>query len=111
LTSRRPAWRVDPIARKQAPPIEAPIKGRGTNWMIEHRFSNTSHEAFDDGWGSIEQDSTEEPGPPATEIIEEHVKSIVSSNDSPDISFDLTINPYRGCEHGCVYCFARPTHS
>ena len=79
--------------------------------MIEHRFSNTSHEAFDDGWGSIEQDSTEEPGPPATEIIEEHVKSIVSSNDSPDISFDLTINPYRGCEHGCVYCFARPTHS
>jgi len=79
--------------------------------MIEHRFSNTSHEAFDDGWGSIEQDSTEEPGPPSTEIIEEHVKSIVSSNDSPDISFDLTINPYRGCEHGCVYCFARPTHS
>ena len=79
--------------------------------MIEHRFSKTAHEDFDDGWGSLEQESADEPAPPTTEIIEEHVKSIVSSNDSPDISFDLTINPYRGCEHGCVYCFARPTHS
>jgi (2Fe-2S) ferredoxin len=49
--------------------------------------------------------------PRSTQIIEERVKSILSSNDSPDISFDLSINPYRGCEHGCVYCFARPTHS
>ena len=47
----------------------------------------------------------------ADAIIEERVKSILTSNDSPDISFDLSINPYRGCEHGCVYCFARPTHS
>ncbi|MEO6743604.1 MAG: PA0069 family radical SAM protein [Caldimonas sp.] len=106
-----PQARAAPFDRKQASPIEAPIKGRGTNWMIEHRFSKTSHEAFDDGWGKVEQDSTDEPVPPTTEIIEERVKSIVSSNDSPDISFDLTINPYRGCEHGCVYCFARPTHS
>ena len=49
--------------------------------------------------------------PPATQIIEEHVKSILASNDSPDIGFDLSINPYRGCEHGCIYCYARPTHS
>ncbi|MEO6362462.1 MAG: PA0069 family radical SAM protein, partial [Caldimonas sp.] len=49
--------------------------------------------------------------PPETTVIEERVKSILSSNDSPDLSFDLSINPYRGCEHGCVYCFARPTHS
>ena len=48
---------------------------------------------------------------PQTEIIEQRVKSILSGNDSPDIPFDLSINPYRGCEHGCVYCFARPTHS
>jgi len=49
--------------------------------------------------------------PPATQVIEEHVMSILSSNDSPDLHFDLSVNPYRGCEHGCVYCFARPTHS
>ncbi|MDQ6685530.1 MAG: PA0069 family radical SAM protein, partial [Pseudomonadota bacterium] len=48
---------------------------------------------------------------PQTQIIEERVKSILSGNESPDLSFDLSINPYRGCEHGCVYCFARPTHS
>ena len=65
----------------------------------------------DDGWGSLEQHASEEKLPIATQIIEEHAKSILSSNDSPDISFDLSINPYRGCEHGCVYCFARPTHS
>lgn len=49
--------------------------------------------------------------PPTTHIIEEDAKSILSANESPDIHFDLSINPYRGCEHGCVYCFARPTHS
>ena len=48
---------------------------------------------------------------PETQVIEEHVKSILAGNDSPDIGFDLSINPYRGCEHGCIYCFARPTHS
>jgi DNA repair photolyase len=48
---------------------------------------------------------------PATQIIEQTVRTILSGNDSPDIDFDLSINPYRGCEHGCVYCFARPTHS
>ncbi|MEO7337408.1 MAG: radical SAM protein, partial [Caldimonas sp.] len=88
-----------------------PIKGRGTSWTIEPRFASTAHEDFDDGWGSGEQIVAEERVQPVTEIIEERVKSIISSNDSPDISFDLTINPYRGCEHGCVYCFARPTHS
>ena len=88
-----------------------PIKGRGTSWAIEHRFATATHEAFDDGWGTLDQCVKSETVAPATEIIEQHVKSIISSNDSPDISFDLTINPYRGCEHGCVYCFARPTHS
>ena len=98
---------LDSFAAKSA----VPIKGRGTTWSIEHRFTSAAHEAFDDGWGSLEQAVGQEALPPTTEIIEQHVKSIVSSNDSPDISFDLTINPYRGCEHGCVYCFARPTHS
>jgi DNA repair photolyase len=88
-----------------------PVKGRGTPWAIEHRFSSRTSESFDDGWGSLDQDAAEERLPPSTQIIEERVKSILSSNDSPDIGFDLSINPYRGCEHGCVYCFARPTHS
>ena len=92
-------------------PGPKPIKGRGTPWAIEHRFSVRSGEAFDDGWGTLEQQAAEETLPPQTQIIEEHVKSIVASNDSPDVHFDLSINPYRGGEHGCVYCFARPTHS
>ena len=68
-------------------------------------------ELFDDGWGTLEQQVSDESSAPKTQIIEERARSILSSNDSPDISFDLSINPYRGCEHGCVYCFARPTHS
>jgi len=88
-----------------------PVKGRGTSWAIENRFSSQTGESFDDGWGTIDQQAQEEYLPPATQIIEERVKSVLSSNDSPDIGFDLSINPYRGCEHGCIYCFARPTHS
>jgi hypothetical protein len=79
-----------------------PIKGRGTSWAIEHRFTTAAHEAFDDGWGTLDQCVETGTVAPATEIIEQHVKSIISSNDSPDISFDLTINPYRGSEHGRV---------
>lgn len=94
----------DPLAPKA-------VKGRGTTWAIEHRYSVKQVEAFDDGWGTLAQVVDEERLTPATQIIEERVKSILSSNDSPDIGFDLSINPYRGCEHGCVYCYARPTHS
>jgi DNA repair photolyase len=89
----------------------ASLKGRGTVWAIEHRFSGEHHQSIDDGWGTLEQASREERAAPDTRIIEQNVKSILSSNDSPDIPFDLSINPYRGCEHGCIYCFARPTHS
>ncbi len=80
-------------------------------WAIEHRFTSDYHESFDDGWGTLEQAAHEETIAPETQIVEEHVKSILTGNDSPDIHFDLSINPYRGCEHGCIYCFARPTHS
>jgi DNA repair photolyase len=91
--------------------VHAPRKGRGTTWAIEHRFTRETHESFDDGWGTLEQMAAEETVAPATQIIEERVKSIVAANDSPDVGFDLSINPYCGCEHGCIYCFARPTHS
>jgi DNA repair photolyase len=87
------------------------LKGRGTAWAIEHRFNARQHEDFDDGWGTLEQVATEETGSLATQIIEQNVRTILAGNDSPDIPFDLSINPYRGCEHGCIYCFARPTHS
>jgi len=103
------------IARDEAPRPEeaarAPVKGRGTVWAIEHRYSRTAGESYDDGWGTLEQAASEERIGPETTVIEEHVKSILSRNDSPDVHFDLSVNPYRGCEHGCVYCFARPTHS
>ena len=80
-------------------PTPQPLKGRGTAWAIDHRFMRQASEACDDGWGWLDQQATEERVAPATQIIEERVKSILSSNDSPDISFDLSINPYRGCEH------------
>ena len=88
-----------------------PLKGRGTAWAMEHRFSAQARDGFDDGWGTLEQAAREEHAPPGTQVIEEGVRSILTGNDSPDVGFDLSINPYRGCEHGCIYCYARPTHS
>ncbi|TMH12117.1 MAG: PA0069 family radical SAM protein [Betaproteobacteria bacterium] len=92
-------------------PLPEPVKGRGTTWAIAHRYTVQSSESSDDGWGTLDQAVHEEHLPPATQVIEEHVKTILTGNDSPDVQFDLSVNPYRGCEHGCVYCFARPTHS
>jgi DNA repair photolyase len=89
----------------------APVKGRGTVWAIEHRFTQQARESLDDGWGSLEQAAQEEQVAPTTRVLDEQVRSILTGNDSPDIGFDLSINPYRGCEHGCIYCYARPTHS
>jgi DNA repair photolyase len=93
------------------PPGGHAIKGRGTVWAIEHRFNELSRTEFDDGWGTLEQAAREEQAAPGTVVLEENVRGILSSNESPDIPFDVSINPYRGCEHGCTYCYARPTHS
>ncbi|HEY1132822.1 MAG TPA: PA0069 family radical SAM protein [Roseateles sp.] len=87
------------------------IKGRGSATAMPHRFEQREREQYDDGWGSLDQGAAEELLPPATQIIEEQARTIVTRNQSPDITFDYSINPYRGCEHGCIYCFARPTHS
>jgi DNA repair photolyase len=86
----------------------SPQKGRGATLNPEGRFENVSREAFDDGWDAALED---EPGRPKTIVTAERVKSIISKNDSPDIPFTLSINPYRGCEHGCIYCYARPSHA
>lgn len=100
-----------PDTTRPPTPPTPPLKGRGTVWAIEHRFNVRTTDGFDDGWGTLEQAASEQTLPAATQIIEERARLILSRNESPDIAFDLSINPYRGCEHGCVYCFARPTHS
>ncbi len=84
------------------------IKGRGAASNPEGRFESTRHHAEDDGWQSALLD-VEAPRP-RTEVTEERARSVISRNDSPDIGFSQAINPYRGCEHGCIYCYARPSH-
>ena len=82
-----------------------PLAGRGARTNASGRFERFAREAFDDGW------TEEEMRPLETVVTPELAKSIISTNDSPDISFDQSINPYRGCEHGCIYCYARPNHA
>jgi DNA repair photolyase len=80
-------------------------RGRGARSNTTGRFQTATEEAFDDGWESLgDLDAFQ------TEVTDEVAKSIIARNDSPDISFDGSINPYRGCEHGCIYCYARPSH-
>lgn len=87
-----------------------PIKGRGSSSWVKGRFETTETIGEDDGWGSVYED-LESHGKLLTSVTEEVARSIVSRNDSPDIGFSQSVNPFRGCEHGCVYCFARPTHA
>jgi DNA repair photolyase len=80
---------------------------RGARSFIAGRFETVEREAFDDGWTAEEK----EEQPLATQVTIERARSILSHNDSPDVGFDTSINPYRGCEHGCIYCYARPSHA
>ncbi len=82
------------------------LKGRGAHSNPDNRFTTTLHETIDDGWWQDEV-----PESIATQVRPNPARSIISRNQSPDIGFNLSINPYQGCEHGCIYCFARPTHS
>ncbi len=82
-------------------------KGRGATFNPEGRFETQTRSKVDDGWGSLE----EELPPIETTIRPEPARTIITRNDSPDISFSQSINPYRGCEHGCIYCYARPAHA
>ena len=81
-------------------------RGRGAATNASGRFETLAREAFDDGWTREEA-----PEPLKTEVTWERPKTIITRNDSPDVCFDRSINPYRGCEHGCIYCYARPTHA
>ena len=87
--------------------IEAPRRrGRGAQSNASGRYESVARTAFDDGWQSFE-----DLPPFQTTVTIDSTRKIITRNDSPDISFDRSINPYRGCEHGCIYCFARPTHA
>jgi DNA repair photolyase len=82
-------------------------RGRGAGSNESGRFERERREAFDDGWDTIEEPA----GRCETIYTRDTAKTILAQNDSPDIPFDRSINPYRGCEHGCIYCFARPSHA
>lgn len=114
-------------------PAAAPaaLRGRGAVTNVRHRFQRDDRVQVDDGWSSsglpadfvdavpdispkvipILPDARVAPAAPKTTVTAEQARKILSRNDSPDIPFDVAVNPYRGCEHGCVYCYARPTHS
>ncbi len=99
----KPAAPIDPIR------LDAPvrIKGRGAATNPAGRFETIGKTREDDGW----QHEPDAAPRPATQVTLERARSIISRNDSPDIPFSQSINPYRGCEHGCVYCYARPSHA
>jgi len=86
--------------------MDTPIKGRGAASNPAGRFDALRRERVDDGWESFEPDPN-----PKTVLLPDATRTIITRNRSPDVGFDRSINPYKGCEHGCVYCFARPTHA
>ncbi len=106
-----PIVRADHRARDPREP--SALKGRGTTWDVASRYARDDRSAFDDGWGSLDEACAASGDAAAvpTQVTDQYVRSILATNQSPDIPFDQSINPYRGCEHGCVYCFARPTHA
>ena len=92
-----------------APILPGPRKGRGAVTNPPARFEATARAAFDDGWGSL-ADLADLPPLPTT-LLKDGARSAMAFNSSPDLGFDRSINPYRGCEHGCIYCYARPSHA
>ena len=93
-----------------AVPVSA-IKGRGAATRIAHRFEREERAAFDDGWSDFATADNGAEAPPQTLVSWELPRSVITRNESPDIFFTYGLNPYRGCEHGCSYCYARPSHS
>jgi DNA repair photolyase len=84
------------------------MKGRGATFDPENRYREHTREAFDDGWA---HDDDDEAPPPKTTVTVQRSRTIIARNQSPDVPFSQSINPYQGCEHGCIYCYARPTHA
>jgi DNA repair photolyase len=116
-TTKRPPADLDAVAPLPDPLRRAPgaavARGRGATFNPGNRFRRDEREAYDDGWAPLRQDDdagTEQPRI-ATTVTIQRARTIISRNDSPDIPFTQSINPYQGCEHGCIYCYARPSHA
>jgi hypothetical protein len=89
----------------------APTRGRGAASRVAGRFETREVRGEDDGWGSVYAGIDDGAVAAHAPVTVERARSIISRNQSPDIAFSQSVNPYRGCEHGCVYCFARPSHA
>jgi len=100
------ALRVSPLPAMVSKTTHPKVKGRGACDNPDPRFAEFAREGFDDGWTVGEEHTTVK-----TRVYTDSSRSIISHNQSPDVPFDRSINPYKGCEHGCAYCFARPTHA
>jgi DNA repair photolyase len=92
-------------------PPAPPIKGRGATFNPANRFRADVRGRCDDGWQPASVDPEDEPPPLRTIVTLQPARSIIAHNDSPDVPFSQSINPYQGCEHGCIYCYARPSHA
>jgi DNA repair photolyase len=102
---------VEPVDDVSGTWVARPVvlqRGRGAVENVPQRFATEQRDAADDGWHQEPAEALERLH---TTVTREFAKTILTRNDSPDIPFDVSLNPYRGCEHGCVYCYARPTHS
>lgn len=113
LSRRKPPVTPPPALVAASPFAEVEVaidrerrRGRGAQSNVSGRYEAEARTAFDDGWQSLD-----DLPPFKTTVAVDAARKVITRNDSPDISFDRSINPYRGCEHGCVYCFARPTHA
>lgn len=108
---------IDPArhgsVRRMAPPLphSRPAKGRAAISNRTGRFEPLVTEPADDGWPDLDTAATDEPPRLETTLSVDRARRAITRNTSPDVGFDRSINPYRGCEHGCIYCFARPTHA
>src|SRR4030095_998543 len=102
-----------PLEQRSMAPPAAPLKGRGATFNPANRFRRDQREPVDDGWGDVPPESGDvsAPAPLKTVVRIQQARTIIARNDSPDIPFNQSINPYQGCEHGCIYCYARPSHA
>src|SRR5260370_21273316 len=94
----------------ETPQSRAPIHGRGASWSPANRFENLHVDVNDVDGVQIDQDDDGEQPRRETQFFRDDSRSIITRNNSPDVGFETSLNPYRGCEHGCIYCYARPTH-
>jgi len=97
-----------PIVEERPPPASA-IRGRGASWSPANRFEKLHVDLTDADFVDVELTDEERPRP-RTQYFRDGTKTIITRNNSPDVGFETSLNPYRGCEHGCIYCYARPTH-